>query len=225
MKTVGIIGGLGPETTTKFYMEVVFACSEISGCRPNVLISNVELPLLLEKEILEEGKNEEGILPYLIRSAKQLEKGDVQFIVIPCNTVHVFIEQIRNAVSIPVLSIVEETSKVLAKKKINEIGLLATPLTISSKLFDEELKLSGIKIKTPNKLNINKVGTIIHRIVDKSSTNEDSEEFLKIMKELKTNNYLLACTDLQLINNQLKNAETFDTMDILAKATVREIFS
>ena len=225
MKTVGIIGGLGPETTTKFYMDIVLACSKISGCRPNVVISNVELPLLLEKEILEEGKNEKSILPYIIRSAKQLEKADVQFIVIPCNTVHIFIKQIRSAVSIPVLSIIEETSKVLVKKEINEIGLLATPLTISSKLFDEKLKLSGIKIKTPNKLNINKVGTIIRRIVDKSSANEDSEEFLKIMKELKTNNYLLACTDLQLINNQLENAETFDTLDILAKATVREIFS
>ena len=49
-------------------------------------------------------KNEEKILPFIIDSAKQLEKGGADFIVIPCNTVHVFIDEIRNSVKIPVLS-------------------------------------------------------------------------------------------------------------------------
>ena len=95
IKILGIIGGLGPETTTRFYMEVIFACLKISRIRPHILISNVAVPLKVESEIIKEAKNEKNVLPFLIDAAKQLENGGADFIVIPCNTVHVFIEEIR----------------------------------------------------------------------------------------------------------------------------------
>lgn len=224
MKTVGIIGGLGPETTTKFYMEIVFSCSKIRKQRPNILISNVAVPLLVEEEIIKDNKNEEKILPFLINSAKQLEKGGADFIVIPCNTVHVFINEIRNSVNIPVLSIIEETSKFLAGKHLGEIGLLATGSTIKNKLFVRDA-LCGIRVKNPSKLQQNKINDIIHHLVDNIDTDKDKTELTNIMKDLKINHFLLACTDLQLISEGIDNSTIFDTMNILAKATVKEMFS
>src|ERR1035437_4647917 len=135
IKTLGIIGGLGPETTARFYMEVVFACSKISGRRPQILISNVAVPLSVEKELITEAKNMKNILPFLLNAARQLEKGGADFIVIPCNTVHIFIEEIRASVNIPVLSIIEETSNFLRKGKVKEVGVFATTATIKNKLF------------------------------------------------------------------------------------------
>ena len=223
MKTVGIIGGLGPETTAHFYMEVVFACSKISRQRPNVLISNVAIPLKIEKELITEAKNEKGVLPFLIDAAKQLERGGADFIVIPCNTVHIFIEEIRGAVNIPVLSIIEETTKFLKKEKIKEVGLLATTATVKNKLFDKNFKQNEIRIKAPDKLNQQKMGNIIHHLVINKSCEEDNKEFLRIIKELETGTALLACTDLQLLEPKIKKIKILDTMDILAKATVREI--
>ncbi len=54
----------------------------------------------------------ERIFPFLIQDTKRLEKAGVDFIVMSCNSLHVFIKEVRDAVDIPVLSIVEETSKI-----------------------------------------------------------------------------------------------------------------
>jgi aspartate racemase len=223
IKTLGIIGGLGPETTARFYMEVVFACSKISGRRPQILISNVAVPLIVERELITEAKNMINILPFLLNAAKQLENGGASFIVIPCNTVHIFIEEIRKSVSIPVLSIIEETSNFLRKEKIKEMGVFATTATIKNRLFDEKLNMSGIGMKIPNFSNQLKMGTIINRLVNGQQTRKDKDEFLKIIVETKTRNIILACTDLQILNPKVDGIKIFDTMDILAKAAVREV--
>jgi aspartate racemase len=222
-KTLGIIGGLGPETTARFYMEVVFAYSKISGRRPQILISNVAVPLSVEKELITEAKNEKNILPFLINAVKQLEKGEADFIVIPCNTVHIFIEEIRRSVNIPVLSIIEETSNFLHKTKINEVGVFATTATIKNKLFDEHLRNNGIGMITPKASNQSKMGIIINHLVNNQQTRKDEEEFLRIIKDTNAKNIILACTDLQILKPRIDGVRIFDTMDILAKSAVTEL--
>jgi len=222
-KTLGIIGGLGPETTAHFYMKVVFACSKISGIRPQIIIANVGVPLKVEKELIVEAKNAKNILPFLISAAKQLEKGGADFIVIPCNTVHLFIEEIRNSVKIPVLSIIEETSNLLKHKNIKEVGVLATTATIKNKLFDSGLENNGIKMLIPNSSNQLKMGSIINHLVNSRQTENDKKKFIKIIEDTNTKNVVLACTDLQILNTEIKNVRIFDTLDILANAAVNEL--
>lgn len=225
MQIVGIIGGLGPETTARFYMEVVFACSKISGKRPQILISNVAIPLKIEKELIIEAKNEKNILPFLIDAARQLEKGGADFIVMPCNTAHIFIEEIRESVDIPVLSIIEETSIFLKKKKIKEIGLLAATATIKNRLFVANLKKIGIKIKTLNDLNQLEINNIINRLVNNKHNDKDKQKLVGIINEFKVKAVILACTDLQILSPECSGTKIFDTMDILAKATIRKVIT
>lgn len=224
MKTVGIIGGLGPETTANFYLEVILSCFKTNKInRPPMLIFNVPMLFNLEEGLIKNGIGKENFLPFLINAAKHLERGGANFIVIPCNTAHIFIEEIRESVNIPVLSIIEETSNFLGKEKIKEIGLLATIATINNKLFDKNLKLSGIKIKTPGNSSQLKMGTIINRLVNNKHSEKDKKELLEIINELKVKNVILACTDLQILNPKCSGVKIFDTMDILAKATILEI--
>jgi aspartate racemase len=177
----------------------------------------------VEKELITEARNEKNILPFLINAARQLEKGGADFIVIPCNTVHIFIEEIRESVNIPVLSIIEETSNFLSKEKIKKVGVFATTATIQNKLFDENLKRHGIEMKIPNNSNQTKMGAIINRLVNNQQTRNDKNEFLKIIKETNARNVILACTDLQILEPKISEVKIFDTMDILAKASVREV--
>jgi len=228
MKKAGIIGGLGPETTAKFYMEVIFACSKISEQRPNIVISNVSLPLDVEKEVITEAKNKERLLPFLIVSAKQLEKSGADFIVIPCNTVHVFIDQIRKSVKIPVLSIVDETVDFLASKHINKVGLLGTKITVEEHLFDEKLKKNGTELIALTERDQKKLGEIINHLVNSSQTNKDKIKLLRIIENHTLKNtdcILLACTDLQLLIRYHREIKIFDTLDILKEATIRKITS
>lgn len=226
MKKVGIIGGLGPETTAKFYMRVVLSCSKISGVRPKVIISNVAIPLDIEKDIITMAKNKEKILPLLINSAVELEKAGADFIVIPCNTVHVFIEKIRKSVNVPVLSIIEEASDFLQAQDVKSVGLLGTKLTINGKLFDRRFNDKNIKTVTPNKSSQSKLGKIINNLVNNTQNKNDEGELSEIIYKLfdkKADCILLACTDLQLLITNNKRARIFDTMDILARSTIKEI--
>ena len=139
MKTAGIIGGLGPETTSKFYIEVIFKCFEKDKLnRPPILIWNVPLPYDIEERFITKAEGEEEYIPFLINAAKRLEAGGADFIVIPCNSVHIFIDEVKKAVSIPVLSIVEETVNFLKEKQIKEVGILATSATLQNRLYGEK---------------------------------------------------------------------------------------
>ena len=114
MKTAGIIGGLGPETTSGFYLELIFGCyNKNKESRPPILVWNVPLKYAIEEDLLKKAVGEERFLPYLVSGAKILEKAGADFLVMPCNSLHIFIDQIRKSVNIPVLSIVEETGKFL----------------------------------------------------------------------------------------------------------------
>ncbi|MFH1971294.1 MAG: amino acid racemase [Patescibacteria group bacterium] len=227
MKTVGIIGGLGPETTAKFYLELIDLCfKNYKETRPPILTWSIPQPYIIEEDLITKSEGEEKYLPFLIDAAKRLEAGGADFIVIPCNSVHIFIEQIRDAVEIPVLNIVEETIKFLDKFKISEVGLLATSTTIKHNLYQKSLEEKGIRIFLPEQKDQNKLDKIINKLVLNKITNKEIAYLLNLVKQLSNDvdrTILLACTDLQLIVQQINNAKVFDTMKILAEATTREI--
>jgi aspartate racemase len=227
MKTVGIIGGLGPETTSKFYLETVFSCFDKDKInRPPMLIWNVPLPYKIEENFILKGIGEEKYLPLLIDAAQRLEKGGADFIVIPCNSVHIFIETVRKSVHIPVLSIVEETVNYLIGKNISEVGILATSITMRQRLYEDALREKGIVIRIPQETDQNQMGEIINNLVHNRQDTADKEKLLEITRKFTDNGIntvLLACTDLQLITPVIANAQVIDTMEILVQATVREL--
>jgi aspartate racemase len=225
MKTLGIIGGLGPETTAKFYMQIVTLCAKKNKLqRPNILIVNVPISFQLEEKFINRSQGKREFCTLLVSAAKTLEKSGADFIVLPCNTAHIFIEDIRNSVDIPVLSIIEESVKTLKSRGVVKIGLLATPATVKNKLFDK--KISLVK---PNKINQKQMGLIINAILRNKNIDKNRTELLTIINSVaeKSDALLLACTDLQLLipEKKINNIEVFDTMQILAGATTKEILS
>lgn len=227
MKTVGIIGGLGPETTSEFYLEIVFGCYQKNKKnRPPILIWNVPLEYEIENDLLEKSTGEERYIPYLIDAAKKLEKGGADFLVMPCNSLHIFIKEIRGAVKIPVLSLIEETTKFLKDKKISKVGVLATSTSLKQKMYENAFKVEGIQQFVPDEFDQAKIGKIINNIVLNRHANKDRKEFLKIVNNLENNkveDIILACTDLQLLIPHHPKLRIFDTMQIFVDATVREI--
>lgn len=228
MKTVGIIGGLGPETTSEFYLELIFSCRKINKINYSpILINSIPLPFDIEKNAIAEGVGEEKCLPYLIKAAKSLEKAGADFLVLPCNSLHVFIRDIRSAVNIPILSILEETAKFLKKQKIDKVGIIATPITIRNKLYEQSLHRKNIKQIIPDNFQQAKIGKLIHNLVSNRYDNKDREVLIKIIKDFskkdKVKNVILACTDLQLLMPQNSGVNIYDTMKILVDATVKNL--
>ena len=227
MKTVGIIGGVGPETTAEFYLELVFGCyKKDKAQRPPVLIWNIPLKYKIEEDLITKAIGEERYIPYLTDAAKRLEKGGADFLVMPCNSLHIFIKEIRNAVKIPVLSIVEETAKFLKHNKISKVGILSTSTTLNRKLYENVLMEKDIRQFVPDKSSQAKIGKIINNIVLNKHGNKDKNELLEIIDKFNENGVkeiILACTDLQLLKPRHTKVKIYDTMKIFADATIQGI--
>lgn len=226
MRTVGIIGGLGPETTAKFYLEIVNSCAKLhKSSRPPILIWNVPIPFKTEEDLILKGEGQEKYLPFLFDAAKRLERGGADFLVMPCNSMHVFIEEIRNVVSIPVISIVEETVEEIKNLGIKKVGILATGITLKSNLFQSALSNEEIDFELPLPIVQVRLGKIILRILSGKGAGGLKEQVSEIIESMDTDVIILACTDLQLVLRDTREAQIIDTMKVLAKATVKEILS
>ncbi len=227
MKTVGIIGGLGPETTSEFYLEIIFSCYQKNKeNRPPILIWNVPLEYNIEEDLITKASGEERYIPYLKEAAKRLESGGADFLVMPCNSLHIFIEVIRKSVNIPVLSILEETASFLKSKNINEVGIIATLSTIKNKLYETYLIKNQIKQITPIESEQQEIGKLINNLVLNRYDDIDREKLTKIIEHLTKkglSTVILACTDLQLLTPKIGGVQIFDTMKILADATVKKL--
>ncbi len=229
MKTVGIVGGLGPETTSEFYLDLVFSCAKKDKtARPAIVIASVPLPYQIEEDLILRSEGMEQYIPYLIAEAQRLEKAGVDFIVMPCNSLHIFIEEIRDSVTIPVLSIVEETVRFLKQEKMNKVGIVSTSATIKNKLYENAFAENGIQYVTPNEFQQARMGKFILNLVVGQQKNRDREELISIINDFEDKDLdcvILACTDLQLLIPQHSKLKIFDTMKIFSDATVREILA
>lgn len=228
MKTVGIIGGLGPETTAKFYLEVIDLTRKRDGKqRPPMLIWNVPMEVAIEKSFIAGNDESQAYIKLLTEAAQKLEAAGVDFIVIPCNSVHVFIDEIRQSVKIPVLSIVEETVTFLKNHNIDHVAVLATSATVNNGLYDHLLEPAGISVISPSETEQRLLDQSITRLVNGENTVEDRDQLNEIITSLANQGVqttLLACTDLQLITPSHPTVAIYDTMQILVESTVNKIF-
>ena len=227
MKSVGIIGGLGPETSAEFYLELVFGCQKIdTNCRPLIMMSNVPLPFALERDFIKSNKGIERFIPYLVTEAQRLEKTGVDFLVMPCNSLHIFIEQIRESVKIPVLSILEETVEHIKTNRFRKIGLISTSATIKNKIYENTFAQAGIEFIVPDELQRAEMDKIILRLIEGIHLNKDRNIIHQVIESLKQEGadaIALACTDLQLLLPSDDEVKVFDTMKILANATIENL--
>jgi aspartate racemase len=223
MKTVGIIGGLGPETTAHFCLNIIKQCEDMGApSRPPLLSWNIPLPLEIERDLILHSRGEERYVPLLIEAAQKLERGGADFLVMPCNSLHIFVEQIGDSVSIPVLSIIEVACEHLGSQGIQRVGVLATATTVQSGMFQKALRLRGIEAVLPSISDQEMLAKIILNIIEGKSTQADERELEGMSMRIGVQTMLLACTDLQLLMQEKEGVEIIDTMHLLAGAASKE---
>lgn len=227
MRTVGIIGGVGPSTTAEFYLQLILTAQEKeSSARPPILIWSIPLPYEIERDSILNAIDEERNIPYLVEAARILEKGGANFVVMPCNTLHAFIKEIRSSVQIPVLSIVEETINFLKERGVSRVGLISTASTRKNKLYEKALTGAGITYEIPTELQQNQISKIIHDLVmgrPASGNKGVLENIIDSFADRSIEHVILACTDLQLLKPEHRTVRIYDTMTILKDSTIKQM--
>ena len=130
MKTIGIIGGMGPEASGDLFFKILretdAACDQAHI--PILLDSNTRIPDRTAA-ILSGGADPR---PELIRSAKRLEQAGAEVLVMSCNTAHYFYEDIIKEISVPFLHMPRLTAEAVKEQGMKKVALLATSGTVNS---------------------------------------------------------------------------------------------
>lgn len=222
MKTIGIIGGFGPEATAQFYLQLVGASRKVNhGTQPHIILRNVSVPRTLEHDALILGKNLDAFIPFLTTAAKQLQRAGAQLVVLPCNTLHIHEKAIGTAITVPFVSIIDASVARLRKAKIKRIGILGSRITVKQNIFRNQA--SDITFVSVNAA----IQTNINAGLDRFVTTNDSAVLKHALKRacvfLKlhdVHDILVACTDFHDLCPIIPGVRIHDTLDILVEATV-----
>lgn len=227
-KILGIVGGLGPETSCSFCLNVNNEVKKIHDAQPQIIMENVPISDRA-LDIIAHGGFSAEVLGLLVDSVKRLNLAEVDFIVIACNTVHVFINDLRRISDVPILSIIEQTAKECKNKSFKKVGILGSTTTIKEKLYSLELEKNSIETVIPNKDDQQFVSDCILRIISGCSTAEDKERMKKIIVQLQTEGaeaVILGCTDLCLIiSPEDVTLPVINSTSVLEKAAVEYLMS
>ena len=206
MKKIGIIGGIGPESTVDYYKMIIGAFHERQAVLgyPEIIIYSANLSSLMK--ILEAG-DWEGLTNWLLEKVVALQKAGADFAVIGSNTPHIVFDQVNSKSPLPMLSIIEETCKNAQKRGLKKLGLLGTRFTMESDFFKKPFEYREMAVIVPDKedqeLIHQRLFSEIELGIIKDSTRE---ELLSIVRKMidrhSIDAVILGCTELPLILNK-----------------------
>ena len=216
---------MGPEATADLYLRIIRIFQQKFGAKydddfPDILIYNLPLP-----DVVKNSNEQDIVRDSLIYGVKQLENAGVDFIAIPCNTVTLYLKEVQEAVKVPLINIVEESAKEAKKLGVKCVGIIGTQSTIKSKIYENGFaKIDpNITVLTANQKEQKLITPILMNILVGNKTKEDTKTLLAIIENIKqsgANRIVLGCTEIPLL---IKDSDsTIDTLDVLAKAVVRE---
>lgn len=224
MRTLGVIGGLGPMATA-FFMQMVIEMTKADTDQEHIEMIVYHCPSIPDRTSYIVGKSRENPQKPMAAIGKKLAEAGAKVIAIPCITAGCFYEQLSEEISVPIIHIVEETAKYLIKHNIHTVGLMATDGTIQSRLFQTAFRDKEIEVILPQKNTQKDVMHLIYQNV-KASNPIEMDRFERVSVELRNGGaqvILLGCTELSVIRRDQKiGAGYLDVMQILAKCSVEQ---
>lgn len=209
--TIGILGGLGPEASGKFYEGLILKAQK-AGVKSNTAYPHIILESIPAPEIFLENSS----LKMYKKAVVNLEKAKADFIVMVCNSIHVFYKELQKLVKIPIINLTKEVEKELKKRKINSVLIIGT-----HKTMDQLFNFRNIKINKPSANDSKKIDEIILKYNAGQQKIRQRDSLLKIIRKYRGNKILAACTEVSAMLNNSK-FEYIDTMDILLNSTFRK---
>lgn len=220
-KKLGVIGGMGPLATVRFFERIINHTEAYKDQEHiDILISNhATLP---DRTGVIKNKDYSLFLDEIKKDMDIMNFSKVDNIAIPCNTSHYFYEEMQAMTDIPIINMIDETCRYIAKnRKSKKIVVLGTSGTIDTGVYPKYAKKHGLEsVKLDRKFMDISMETIYNV---KNNMVLKSEKFDEILNFYKDNdvNVILACTELSCLNipeNLREN--TVDAMDILVKKSI-----
>src|SRR4030095_9652548 len=149
MKTLGIIGGLGPESTIDYYGKIIALYRERTGdgSYPQFIINSVDLKKGLD---FMDTNNLTGMADYLVEEIGKLARAGANFGLISANTPHIVFDEVVSKAPIPLISIVEATCVAAKARKLKRLALFGTRYTMQATFYPKVFSREGIELVLPD---------------------------------------------------------------------------
>ena len=225
-KIVGILGGMGSESTADFFLKTIKA-TPIKKDQDHLRIIIDNNPKIPDRTLALLGKGKSP-LEEVKGTIHSLEKAGAEIIAIPCNTIHYYYEELQNSTNIPIINMISETLAYIYKvfPNLKKIGLLATTGTIKIRMYQKALK--EIEVITPDDDAQKKVMNVIYGErgikagYTQGSPRKDILEVAEILVERRAEAIISGCTEISLVLNQEDlPVPLIDPLQILAEVTVK----
>lgn len=200
---LGIVGGIGPESTIDYYRMFIKEYQSIAkdGSYPEVTINCIDMSKMLR---MVGSQNWQGLVEYLSQSINQLANAGATYGLLASNTPHIVFEELQAMCKIPLLSIVEETCKKTKNIGLNKVGLLGTGFTMKADYYQKVFEREGLSISVPSaeeqQYIQNKIFSELQALIIKDETKAGLLTIVKrMLDEHGIEGVILGCTELPLI--------------------------
>ena len=149
MKILGIIGGVGPESTVDYYCAIVALYRErkTDGSYPPLIINSIDLKKGVDLITRNDLK---GVADYLIDEVRKLARASADFGLIAANTPHIVFDEVQAQSPIPLISIVEATCAAAKARALKRLALFGTRFTMRGLFYPKVFLREGIELITPD---------------------------------------------------------------------------
>ena len=225
MKKLGLVGGMGPESTIPYYHDIVYGVQKRIGKDffPTLAIESVNVFDVLR--FCSESKYDE-LTDYLMIAINNLIRSGADIIALTANTPHIVFNRLQEKSIVPLVSIIEATRDEALRLNIHRVGLLGTIFTMTGDFFKMPFSDKGIEIISPSTEEMEFISQKISSelelgIIKRETLEEFQKIILRMKEECGIEAIILGCTELPLIlNDEVSPALCLDTMKIHIKKLI-----
>jgi aspartate racemase len=205
VKKIGIIGGLGPESTIDYYRIICQAYrKKTDGQYPQIIIYSLnfkDFPCTGSSAGLEE------ITEWLTSAMHALHRASADFALIAANTPHIVFDEVKKRSPIPCISIVEETCRVACSMGLKRLGLFGTKTTMGAHFYQNVFSPHGIAIVVPHDVEKEYIhDKITTELMYNTVFETTRQDFLAIVERMvredSIDGLILGCTEIPLLLTQ-----------------------
>lgn len=221
MRTIGVLGGMGPEATIALMTRVVAAVEAHDDADhiPLLVDQNTQVPSRIKALI--EGTGESPA-PVLGDMAARLEGAGADALVMACNTAHHYADAIQARVSVPFLSMVELAARAAAAQASGPVGVLASPAVAQVGMYDRALEKLNTEARHPDGP---AALAVIRTVKAEGPTDAAADALAVVATDLAAagaSTQIVACTEYSLLLDRidLPGVTLIDAMDVLVAEIV-----
>ncbi len=205
MKKIGLVGGIGPESTLDYYRLIIRAFQERKPTDyPEILVYSANLTEILA---LMEARRWDELTEWLLRKIEALHRAGAEFAAIGSNSPHAVFEDVQRRSPLPLVSIVEAACERAAALGVRRPGLMGTAFTMQADFYPKSFRAAGMQVVVPpaedQALIHRKLFTEIELGIIKDETREQLLGIAEgMIRRDGIDTLILGCTELPLILTQ-----------------------